>query len=259
VVVENQPGGDTLIGTRAVKAAPADGYTILAQAPGFSLLPHIKLNPGYDPIKDFTGLGNMVNLPMVLTTGAGMPDRSAKDVFERSKTAKLTFATGGQGTPQQLAMAKFAKAANLANLTEVPYKGAGPALPDIVAGRVDMGFDVYPGARGMLETGKTRALGVTSSRRIGPLPNVPTFIEQGFNFTHSLWLGLVVPAGTPKPVLQRLSAAMKYALESKDLVDRFRSEGSEAAYTSPEEWTETLRKEYEEMGRLAVDLKYEKQ
>ncbi len=258
VIVENQPGADTMIGTRAAKAAPADGYTILAQAPGFSLLPHIKLSPGFDPLKDFTGLGNMVSLPMLMIVGADQSDRTLKDIVARAKTSKLTYATGGPGTPQQVAMAKFLRAAGL-SATEVPYKGAGPAMPDIAAGRIDMAFDVFASTRSMIEGGKFRVLGATSAQRIPPLPNVPTFVEQGFNFTHNLWLGLVVPTGTPKAAIQRLSVALKYALESKELSERFRSEGSDPTFTTPEDWTEYLRKEYAEMGKLAADLKFEKQ
>jgi tripartite-type tricarboxylate transporter receptor subunit TctC len=259
VIVENQPGADTMIGTRNVKAAPADGYTILAQAPGFSLLPHIKLNPGFDPVKDFTGLGNMVSLPMLLIVGADQPDRTAKDIIARARTSKVTYATGGPGTPQQLAMAKFLLAAGVTGATEVPYKGAGPAMPDIAAGRVDMAFDVFISTKSMIEAGKFRVLGVTTPKRIQPLPNIPTFTEQGYNFTHTLWLGLVVPTGTPKAAIQRLSMALKFALESKELSERFRSEGSDPTFTTPEEWTEYLRKEYAEMGKLAADLKFEKQ
>lgn len=259
VVVENQPGADTMIGTRAAKAAPADGYTILAQAPGLSLLPHIKLDPGFDPIKDFTGLGNMVSLPMLLVVGADHPARSASEMATRAKATKLTYATGGPGTPQQLAMAKFLRAAGVESAIEVPFKGAGPAMPDIAAGRVDMGFDVFISTRSMVEAGKFRVLGVTSAKRIPPLPNVPTFAEQGYNFTHNLWLGMVVPAGTPQAVVQRLSVALKYAMESKDLNERFRSEGSDPTFFTPEEWTAYLRKEYDEMGKLAAELKIEKQ
>lgn len=258
VIVENLPGADTMIGTRVAKAAPADGYTILAQQPGFSLMPHIKLGPGYDPLNDFTGLGNMISLPMLLIVGAEQPDRTLKDIVARAKTSKLTYATGGPGTPQKIAMAKFLRAADV-SATEVPYKGAGPAMPDIASGRVDMAFDVFASTRSMVEGGKFRVLGVTSARRSPPLPNVPTFAEQGYNFTHNLWLGLVVPAGTPKAAIQRLSVALRYALESKELSERFRSEGSDPTFTTPEEWTEYLKKEYAEMGKLAAELKFEKQ
>ena len=111
----------------------------------------------------------------------------------------------------------------------------------------------------MIEAGRFRVLGVTSAKRIPPLPNVPTFVEQGYNFTHNLWLGLVVPAGTPKAVIQRLSVALKFAMENKELNDRFRAEGSDPTFFTPEDWTAYLRNEYEEMGKLAAELKIEKQ
>ena len=259
VLVDNRAGGDTLIGTRLAKEAPADGYTILAQAPGFSLLPYIKIDPGYDPVKDFTGLGNMVTLPFLILVGADQPDRTLKDLVARAKTTVLSYSTGGPGTPQQVAAAKFLAAAGVAQATEIKYKGAGPALPDIAAGRVDFGFDAYIGTKGFIDGGRMRPLAVTTASRLAPLPNVPTFIESGVNMTHSLWLGLVVRTGTPRAAIQRLSEALKYAQEGKDIVERFRAEGSDPSFTSPEEWTEYLRKEYVEMGKLSTDLKFEKQ
>jgi tripartite-type tricarboxylate transporter receptor subunit TctC len=259
VIVDNRPGGDTMIGTRLAKEAPADGYTVLAQSPSFSILPFIKLDPGYDPVKDFTGVGNMISLPMILLVGADQPERNLKDLVARAKTIGLNYSTGGPGTPQQLAAAKFLRAAGIGNATEVKYKGAGPALPDIAAGRVDFGFDAYIGTKGFIDGGKMRPLAATSANRLAPLPNVPTFMESGFNFTHNLWLGLVVRADTPKNAIQRLSEALKYAQESKDLNARFLSEGSDPTFTTPEAWTEYLRREYADMGKLAQEMKFEKQ
>lgn len=259
VVVDNRPGDGTMIGTRVAKDAPADGYTVLAQAPSFSLAPYIRLNPGFDPVKDFTGLGNMLTLPVVLLVGADQPDKSVKDLVTRAKTSKLNYSTGGPGTPQEIAAAQFLQAAGIKDATEIKYKGSGPAQPDIAAGRVDFGFDAYVGTKGFIDGARMRPLAVTSANRLVPLPNVPTFMELGYNFTHNMWLGLVVRTGTPKAAIQRLSAALKYAQESKDLSERFRAEGSDPTYTSPEAWTEYLRKEYVDMGKLASELKYEKQ
>lgn len=259
VLVDNRPGGDTVIGTRLAKDAPADGYTILAQGPGFSILPYIKLDPGFDPVKDFTGLGHMASLPILLMVGADQPDKSVKDLVARARTAKLNYSTGGPGSPQQVAAAKFLNAAGVRDAVEIRYKGAGPALPDIAAGRVDFGFDAYLGTRGFIEGAKMRPLAASSPSRLAPLPNVPTFMELGYNFTYSLWLGLVVRSGTPKAAVQRLSEALKYAQESKEFRERFRAEGSDPSYTTPEAWTEFLKKDYVEMGKLAAELKYEKE
>ena len=128
-----------------------------------------------------------------------------------------------------------------------------------MAGRVDYTFDGYTGSRAMIQAGKLRPLAVTGTARIAPLPNVPTFREAGFDFTYKLWLGMMVPTGTPKVAIQRLSDALKHALSQKDIIDRWNSEGSDPSFVSPEDMTKFLEKDYADMARLAVDLKYEKQ
>ncbi|QDL39838.1 tripartite tricarboxylate transporter substrate binding protein [Rhodoferax sediminis] len=254
VIVDNRPGGDTLLGTRMVKDAPADGYTLLAQANGFTLLPFTKREPGYDPVKDFSGLGFMTRSAMILDTGAGQPDRTLPDLIARAKKEPLTFASGGTGGPPHIACAMFLQAAGV-NMLHVPYKGNGAALPDVVADRVNMICDGYISSAAFLQSGRLRALAVTSPERIAPLPNVPTFVEQGVNYTYSLWLGLLVKAGTPKDVVQKLSDALHYALTSKELSERFRSEGSDPSFVTPQAFDQYLAKEYSQMAKVASDLK----
>jgi tripartite-type tricarboxylate transporter receptor subunit TctC len=258
VIVDNRPGADTLLGTRLVKDAPADGYTILAQANGFSVLPALKLDPGYDPLKDFTAIGPMVRSPLIMVVAADQPDRTLQEFIARAKTNKLSYASGGAGTPPQLAAAMFLQQADL-NVLHVPYKGNGAALPDVAAGRVNMLFDGYISSASYLKAGKLKALAVTSSTRIAPLPDVPTFTEQGVNYTYTLWLGLLAPSGTSKEVVQRLSDALHYATTSQDLSERFRSEGSEPMAISPDEFNEYLMKEVAQMTDLATTLKITKE
>ena len=259
VIVENRPGADTLLGTRVAKDAPADGYTILGQANSFSLLPHIRLDPGYDPLKDFVGLGIMTTAPYVMAVGADQPDRTVKEFVARGKTTTLSNASGGTATPQHVAALMFFQMAGLKDVTMVQYKGAGAALPDVVAGRVSVIFDGYISSKSFISTGKLIPLAVTSPTRIAPLPNVPTFVESGYDFTFKFWLGLLVRTGTPKDAVQRLSEALQYALSNKELAERFRSEGADPSYVSPEDFNALLRKEYSDMGKLATDLKFEKQ
>jgi tripartite-type tricarboxylate transporter receptor subunit TctC len=259
VIVDNRPGGDTLLGTRLAKDAPADGYTMLAQANGFTLLPYIKTDPGYDPVKDFTGLGIMTTGSMIMEVPASSRDQSVKDILDRGKAQKLSYGTGGQGTPQQVSAAMFIQAAGLANALEIPYKGAGPTLLDVVAGRLDFTFDAFPSSRGFLETGKLRPLAVTGPTRIAPLPNVPTLQELGYDVKYKVWLGLVVRSGTPPAAIQRLSEALKYAQANKELLERFRGEGSDPTFVSPEEMSGNLRKEFGDNAALAASLNFQKQ
>ena len=259
VIIDNRPGADTMLGTRLGKDAPADGYTILSQANGLTLLPYVRKDPGYDPMKDFTGLGMMLTAPMVMEVPPNSPDRTLKDLVARAKNNSLSYGTGGAATPQQVASAMFLQAAGLKGQTEIPYKGAAPTLTDLMGGRLDFTFDGYGSSRSYIQTGKTRALAVTGATRMQPMPDVPTFQEAGFNFTYNVWHVLVVPTGTPKAAIQRLSEALKYALVQKDIVERWRSEGSDPAFLTPEETTEFLNKDYANNAKLAVDLNYEKQ
>jgi len=258
IIVDNRPGADTLTGTRQAKEAAADGYTILAQANGFSSLPTVRRDPGYDPLKDFTPIGLMLRSPLVMSVGAEQPDRTLADFVARAKSHKLTYATGSVGGPTHIAAAMFIQAAGL-DVALVPYKGAGLAMTDVVSGRVDMIFDGYISSSGHLKSGRLRPLAVTSLARIAPLPGVPTFQEQGLNFTYALWLGLVAKSGTPKEAIGRLSDALAYALNSKDLNARFRAEGSDPSFVTPEEFGRYLKNEVTQMAKLASDLNLPKE
>ena len=258
VLVDNRPGADTLLGTRLVKEAPADGYSILAQANGFSILPFLKLDPGYDPVKDFTGLGMMVRSPLIMVTGQDRPDRSVKDFIERAKTRNLQYAASGVGGPIHIASALFLQAAGI-DAEPIQYKGNGAALPDVVGGRVEMIFDGYISSAGYISNNRLRPLAVTSAERITPLPDVPTFQEQDVNYTYTLWLGLVVRAGTPKAVVQSLSDALRHATASKELTARFRSEGSDPSFVTSDEMTAMIHREVGQMEKVARDLKLQKE
>lgn len=260
VIVENRPGGDTLVGTRIVKAAPADGYTLFSSANGITLMPQMKLDPGYDPVKDFTGIGFMTRSPLIIEVGAEQPDQNLSDFISRVKAAPGTLSYGhaGFGTPPHIAAAAFLHSAGL-DMLSVPYKGNGAAMPDVIGNRLEMIADGYISSASFIETGKLRPLAVTSPTRIAPLPDVPTLKEQGVDYTYTLWLGLLAPSGTPKEVVDRLSEALKYAIGSEDLSARFRSEGSDPSFVTPEEFNDYYRKEVEQMVQLAEDLKLTKE
>ena len=165
VIVDNRPGADTLLGTRVAKDAPADGYTILSQANSFSLLPHMRFDPGYDPVKDFTGVGVMVTSPYIMELKSDQPDRTVQEFVARAKATRLSYASGGPATPQQVAVVKFLQLAGLNNITMVPYKGNGPALVDVAGGNVTMIFDGYISSRPYLDGGKLRPLAVRAGSR----------------------------------------------------------------------------------------------
>jgi len=255
VVVENRPGGDTLIATRMVKGAQADGYTLLSSANGITLMPQLKANPGYDPVKDFTGIGFMTRSPLLIEVGSGQSDRTLADFMNRVKSSpdKLSYGHAGFGTPPHIAAAAFLHSAKLQMLS-IPYKGNGAALPDIIGNRVEMIVDGYISSISYIKSGMLRPLAVTSESRMAALPDVPTLKESGVNYTYTLWLGLLAPSGTPPAVVQRLSDALRYATESKELSERFRAEGSDPSFVTPAAFNSYFKEEAKDMVQLAKDL-----
>ncbi len=261
VIVENRPGGDGLVGIRAVKAAPPDGYTLLATAGTIVIQLAVKQDPGYDLLKDFTGVGPMVRSPLIMVVGAGQPDKTLADFITRAKAkpGAMSYASAGVGTATHIGAAIFLRQSGL-DLMHVPYKGNGAAMPDVMSGRVDMIFEAYGSGASKVKEGTLRALGVTSRTRLPGLPEVPTIAERGLpNFSYYLWIGAFAPAGTPKDLVQRLSEALRNATSSKELRERFRSDGSESMEMSPEEFNEFLKQDLERTSKLVADLQLPKQ
>lgn len=260
VIVENRAGGDTLLGTRLVKDAPADGYTLLAQANGFTVLPALKLNPGYDPVRDFAAIGVMVRAPQVMAVGAEQPYHGVQDFIARAKDAPRTmsFGSAGVGGPPHIGAAMFLQHVNI-DILHVPYKGNGAALPDVAAGRVDMIFGSYVAIAPYIDGGKLKALGITSTTRFAQLPDVPTFIEQNIDYTYYFWLALFAPVGTPQTVIDRLAEALHHAVTSKDLSERFIAEGSDPTPIPIQDFERSVADEVHRMSEVLAGLNIAKQ
>jgi tripartite-type tricarboxylate transporter receptor subunit TctC len=260
VIVDNRAGGDGLLGIRYVKTQPADGYTLLGCAGTVAIQPAVKQDPGYDLVKDFTGIGGIVRTPVLMVVGNSQPDKTLKDFVARAcaNPGKLTYASAGVGTTTHIGAAMFLQQEKL-DLLHVPYKGNGAAMPDVMAGRVAMLFEAIGSGATKVKEGQWRGLAVTSSKRVPALPDVPTMQEQGVPFTYYLWIGMLAPAGTPPDVAQRLSDALRFALTSKDITERFRSDGSEPMLTSPAEFNDFLKREVVQMNRFVTDLGIPKQ
>jgi tripartite-type tricarboxylate transporter receptor subunit TctC len=257
IIVENKPGADTMVATRYVKEQPADGYTILAQSVGFSTLPYVKLDPGYS-LRDFTGVGMMTRVPFLMLVGTDEPVRSLADYVDRAKKVPLSYGHGGVASAPQIAAETFLRAYSL-DVQAIPYKGNGAVMPDVVAGRVSMFFDAYISSASFVKGGRMRALAVAAPQRLSAAPDVPTFKEQGLDFSYSVWLGLVARAGTPQDVVDRLSDALRFALGSKDLADRFRADGAEPTFLTPKDFTAFLAKDFADMAKVASDLNFVKE
>ena len=259
VIVENRAGGETLLGTQVVKNADPDGYTILAAANNMTARPAFYKDPGYDLMKDFAPVGPMIRAPLVMLVPPSGPKTLGDFVVDAKATPnKVSFASGGVGTPQYVAAALFQHDANL-QLLHVPYTGNGAAMPDVMSGRVNVIFDGYGSSVGYVKSQKLRPIGVTSDARLQDLPGVPTIAEQGYpKYDYYLWLGLLAPAGTPPDAITRLSDALHKALNSKELSSRFRREGSEAMLMSPAQFRQYLKGDLVQMSKLVTDAGIEK-
>jgi tripartite-type tricarboxylate transporter receptor subunit TctC len=257
IIVENKAGGDTVIATRYVKEQPADGYTILAQSLGFSTLPHIKLEPGYS-LKDFTGVGMMTKAPFLMLVAADSPVRSVPEYVQLAKATPLSYGHGGLASAPNIAAENFLRA-NKLEVQGVPYKGNGPVIPDVLGGRLSMFFDLYISSASFVKSGKMRALAVAAPDRLAAAPEVPTFKELGLDYSYSVWLGLIAKAGTPPDVISKLSDALQFALNSKELTERFRNDGALTVSMTPKEFTDYLAHESAEMAKVTAEMKFVKE
>jgi tripartite-type tricarboxylate transporter receptor subunit TctC len=260
VLVENRGGAETLLAVHYVKGQPADGYTIMAAANGFLTMSALKLDPGYGPLADFTGIGVMETSPMIIETGASQPDKTLADFIARAKAnpGRLTFASGGVGTPNHIIIASVLQKTGL-EATHVLYRGNGAALPDIAGGRVNLICDGYISSLPYYSSHTIRPLAVTGEKRLAPLPDVPTLKEEGVDYSYTLWLGLLARRGTPPEAIHRLSDALRFATSSKDIIDRFHAEGSEPGTDTPEQFDAFLAKDMAQSLPQVLSLHIPKQ
>ena len=222
-VIENRPGAGGNIGTEMVAKAPADGYTLLfAIDTTFTVNPSIYKKIPFDPEKDFVAIAVPVTYGQMLAVNATVPVSTPAELVALAKQKRLTYASGGNGTPSHLASAYFLSVAG-ADITHVPYKGTGQSIIDVVAGQVDTIFAVTTGVLPHVKSGKLRALAVSSAKRSALAPEVPTIAELGFpNFDVSFAYALMAPAGTPDAIVQLLNREVLRALALPDVQEKNR-------------------------------------
>ena len=254
VVVENRPGGGTIVGTEAVAKADPDGHTILLGANA-----NIAFNPGlyaklpYDPKADFVPIGLATFNSYTLIARNDLPFKSLKEIIEhaRANPGKLTYASAGNGTGQHIAAAVTFHRAGI-TITHVPYKGAGPAYQDLMPGRVDLFFDNSATAQPHIEGGRVKAIAVSSRERLSALPNVPTVRENGVDFDLEAWIGYFVRAGTPAPIVARLRSDFDKVLAMPEIASSLQKRGYRTVRLSAKEtqaqvmqdidkWTQLIR------------------
>ncbi|MDF3834042.1 tripartite tricarboxylate transporter substrate binding protein [Cupriavidus basilensis] len=253
VVVDNKPGGNANIGADQVAKAPADGYTWLAvtltHAANVTLFPKLPFNMQ----KDLVPVARIASSPMLVVVPMNSPIKSMKDLAEVARHGKLNAGSSGNGTPPHLTLALFEDLAK-ADLTHIPYKGGAPSLTDLIGGQIDVVFSNFPESLQYVKGGKLRALAVTARERHPLLPGVPTVVESGFpDLIVENWTGVMMPAGTPRPVQEKVGASVAKMLESKDIRDRITAAGFTPAPQANAAFTEYFNGEVSRWARVIVD------
>src|SRR5687767_2649436 len=253
VLVENRGGAGGTIAADAVAKAPADGYTLLQNSiTTHGVGPHLYSKLPYDPVKDFAPVSGLALLPLVMAVNAELPFRNVDDVVAAAKKGSLNFASSGNGGAPHMAAELF-KSVTGAPITHVPYKGSGPAVADLVGGRVQIMFDAAPSLIAHIRAGKLRVLAAASAERNRLLPEVPTFAELGHaRVAVSLWYGLLAPAATPAAIVTRLNAEVAKILQSADVREKLAAQGAEPMPGTPQAFASFMR---EEMAKWAPVVK----
>ncbi|HEX5130183.1 MAG TPA: tripartite tricarboxylate transporter substrate binding protein [Usitatibacter sp.] len=253
VVVDNKPGAGGNIGADIVAKSPADGYTILMGAVAtHAINPTLYKSIPYDPIKDFAPVTQVASTPNVLVVNPAVPAKDVKEfiAYAKANPGKLSFGSGSIGSAGHLAGELFKATAGV-DMVHVPYKGAAPAMQDLIGGQVQLMFDNLASSLAQVKAGKIRALAVTTAKRTPLAPELPTIAESGVpGFDISTWFGIFAPAGTPKPALERLHAEFAKALADPGIREKMNRMGAEPVGNTPEEFAAFIRTEADKYAKL---------
>jgi len=245
VLVDNRPGGSTVIGTDVVAKAPPDGYLLLVTPAPFTIVPSLAAKLPYDPVKDFEPITLINTTPLVVVVNPSVPARSIKELIAlaKSKPGQLNFGSSGSGGSNHLAGELFNAMAGV-KMVHIPYKGNAPALTDLVGGHVDLVYNGLTSAMPFIKSGRLRALAVTSLKRAGALPDLPTLDELGLKgFQAVAWNGLTAPARTPREVVAKINADVVKIVRSPELIERLKADGSDPVGSTTAEYAAFLRDE----------------
>jgi len=257
VVADNRPGAGGIIGVEATAKSAPDGYTLVLMDPAIVINPVLQDGVPYDVIKDLQAVSIVGSSPLVLASYPALPVKSVAELvaYARANPGKLNFASAGIGTTPHMA-GELLKLRIGAQMAHVPYKGMGPAMADLVSGRVQFSFGSITAALPFLQDGRLRGLATTGAKRSGALPDLPTVIEAGLpGFEVDLWLGLFGPTGLPPRVLARLNAETKKAIAHPDARAAFAKVGVEPRATGPEDAAAFVRAENEKWTKVVRDAK----
>jgi tripartite-type tricarboxylate transporter receptor subunit TctC len=254
VVIENRAGAGGNVGTELVATAPADGYTLLMSYVGtqaingslYSKLP-------FDPDKDFAPVATLATLPFVVVSTPDAPFKTIPELVAAAKKDRLTYGSAGNGSVNHLLGEMFNAAADV-KLVHIPYRGAAPAMTDLMGGQINVVFTSLPSVAGAIKSGKLHPIAVTSAKRAGSFDTIPTIAESGYkSFDVSPWFGLLAPARTPAKIVAKINADINEILKTREVVESFSAQGADPYLTSPEEFTKVLRSDIQKWGKVVQE------
>jgi tripartite-type tricarboxylate transporter receptor subunit TctC len=242
VVVENRPGASGNIGTQQVAASAPDGHTLLLGFDGTMVVnPHVYARLPFDTLRDFAPITKLGDATLILVAHPSLPAKDLREFLQVAKKQNFSYGSAGTGSTPHLAGELLAQRTGI-GLTHVPYKGGGQAMGDVVGGQIPLVFTAIATAQQFVKAGKLKALGVSSARRSGSLPEVPTFVESGLDgFVVDSWVGILAPAKTPQPVVERLQKEIASVLGEPETRERYATLGIESIGNSPDDFSAQIR------------------
>ncbi|MDG9971795.1 tripartite tricarboxylate transporter substrate binding protein [Achromobacter mucicolens] len=252
VVVENKGGANGNIGMQYAAAAKPDGYTVLYNTSSIALSPNLYRSLAFDPVKDFAPVSSTAVIPLVLLVHPSVPADTAPAFvdYARKHPGKLSYGSAGAGNVTHLGALLLLKSLDI-DAVHVPYRGSAPAMTDLVGGQVQVMTNTLNDSLGFIREGKLRALAVTSQTRSDQLPNVPTVAETvAPGFSMGAWQGVVVPAGTPAPIIDKLNAEILRALKSPEMQKQLKVQGAQALGSTPQEYAAYIKSEIARWGEV---------
>lgn len=253
VFVENKAGAGGNIGMEAAAKSPADGHTLVIVDLGtLAQNPHLYSRTGYDPLADFIPVTRLVDSVLMMAVHPEIPARSVAELIAlaREKPGKMSYGSSGIGTPPHLAGELFKRMARI-DVQHVPYKGAAPALADLLAGRIAYTIDSLSMQAQPVNAGRLRALAVSGTSRVAAAPDVPTFIEAGLaGYEYRSWMGIAVPAGTPRPIVMRLNTELVRILQHAEAKAWFAAQGGDVVGDTPDAFAAVVRADHARWGQI---------
>jgi tripartite-type tricarboxylate transporter receptor subunit TctC len=251
VIVENRPG---LPGTTGVAKSPPDGYTLMLTSNGHTIAGAINKNIQFDPVKDFAGVSRVASVPLVAIVPPELPAKTLKDfiTLAKERPGQLNFSSAGVASTSYLSAEIFKQDAKI-NFVHIPYKGAPEATTAVIRNDAQMYFAPIPATQELSSTGKVRAIAINSAKRVPQLPDVPTIAETLPNYKYESWFGVLAPAGTPQPILAKVSEDIAKVLEMGDVREKLLAQGSIPAPSTPSEFDAINKSDTERYGKILKD------